>query len=120
MNLEDFVLFGNSMLGYALKKLQEGILEISRGFLDNDFKSTYFKWLERNGLYPQRIVDYELSAYKALGIPLQVAMIKLPKEGTDSPMNAVASKTLLLVIKADDRVKRIHKDSNSKYIIING
>ena len=120
MNLKDFVLFGNSMLGYMLDKLREGILKISRGLQENDLKSTYFKWLEKNGLYPQRIVDYELSAYKALGIPLQVAMIKLPEEGANSPMNQVASKTLLLVIKADDRVKRIHKESNGKYIIIKG
>lgn len=120
VDLENFTLFGNSMLGYMLDKLREGILNFTRGKIENDLKSTYFKWLESINVFPQRIVDYELSALKALNVPVQTVLLKLPEEGANSPMNNVASTVVLLVVKADDRVKKIHNNALSDYIIIKG
>ena len=119
-SLENFTLFGNSTLGYMLHKLRQGILNFARGEKENDLKSTYFKWLERINVFPQRVVDYELSALKALNVPVQAVLLKLPTEGVNSPMNEVAQKMVLLVVKADDKVKKIHNNALSDYIIIKG
>lgn len=107
-------LLGLPFYRYVIDKLHDRILSLrsveNKSFEAGDLMDSYFKWLVKNNIHLQEIVDYELADIAALKPDVHVIVNNPSYYKKDENMDSAINTIPLLAVEYTDQIHTIHKD----------
>lgn len=110
---------GNAMYGYDLTALQSGKLKKRKGATEGDSMDKFFKWLEKEGIHLQDIIDREILAYKSMDVNLHPIAVTHTESGKETD-DFISKTYLFLGVEYTEDVARVHDEKLGGVIHYNG
>lgn len=103
-------LLGLPFYRYAINKLRDKILSLRASNKPGDLMDNYFKWLVKNNIHLQEIVDYELADIASLKPDVHVIVNNPSYYKKDENMDSAINTIPLLAVEYTDQIQKIHKN----------